>query len=584
MRNLLLRVFCLLLSFSILAAADDIHTLVQKITDATVRDYYYRSEDASWDNFNFHKDKTREEGTVGHDNVRDYIQSVLVGYLGDDNVYIDEFAWDDGTDNKGYNVIGCKPGNGSSDDVWIIGAHYDSYDMDRTGSAPGANDNGTGIVGVLEICRIIHDRDSDANILFCLWDAEEPRYSSKSWTSASSFGSSSFSGPAGSRFWVNDHFTTDPVQATGNTLLWSNVKGNINLDMFGYPSYDNVMWLYTGGTGWNSSIDGSGTSYPTASSSDALFDAAKLSLETYGYDDAEPRNYVTVTDKGAMEWSDHISFSRAGIPSLEYAESDWHNDDNYHKWTDYYRPSGGDAFNSDENPQLLFTSMVLRGAAALVADKANVALIDDAPLPVTLSEFFIAQSGMGVSISWKTESETENLGYVLERRSSFRDSWETIANYLENPELLGAGTCSDINNYQYIDAKVKLSQHYEYRLSDIAYDGESHVQASSSVLLEAEKIDAIETFDLLSAYPNPFNPTVNLSFHLRKSVSAEGIIYNSKGQVVETLFTGKQFKSGYQNISWTPKNIASGEYILSLHIQDSDGANETRIQKLILQK
>ena len=74
------------------------------------------------------------------------------------------------------NVIATKPGILYPDSVFIIGGHYDSILYDGTDPrvwAPGANDNGSGTVAVLEAARILVDIDLDCTIKFACWTAEE---------------------------------------------------------------------------------------------------------------------------------------------------------------------------------------------------------------------------------------------------------------------------------------------------------------------------------------------------------------------------------------------------------------------------
>jgi hypothetical protein len=57
-----------------------------------------------------------------------------------------------------YNVVAALNGQVSTDSVLIIGAHYDSIlsgDDPLTIKAPGANDNASGVAGVIELSRII---------------------------------------------------------------------------------------------------------------------------------------------------------------------------------------------------------------------------------------------------------------------------------------------------------------------------------------------------------------------------------------------------------------------------------------------
>src|SRR4051794_3977868 len=53
----------------------------------------------------------------------------------------------------------------------VIGAHYDSYLH-----APGANDNGTGVAGVIELARLLADLRGTSAIRLVLFVNEEPPY------------------------------------------------------------------------------------------------------------------------------------------------------------------------------------------------------------------------------------------------------------------------------------------------------------------------------------------------------------------------------------------------------------------------
>ncbi len=578
MKNTYSYVLILFILISFVSASEDLHNFVRQITESSIRDYYYRSEDPSWDPLKFHKGKNREENTTGHDSAKTFIQATLESYLGVGNVYVHEFDWSRGKDDKGYNIIGVKEGlSGSSSDVWVLGAHYDSYDSDHTGTAPGANDNGSGMVSVLEMARIVNTRESDATILFCLWDGEEP-----DWISAGSFGSSSYSGPSGSRAWINAYFTTDPARANGDTLLWSRVKGNINMDMFGYPASNNTLWLYHGGDEWNNTING-GISYPTPSASNTLYLDAEYYLENYGCDDQNPRNYVSVVGKGTMQYSDNISFSRAGIPSLEYAESDWGSDTHYHKWSDYYRPASGDAnFLNDENPQIGFLSMVTRGAVALLADTANVAL-SETGTPVSLTYFKAASGNKRVILSWQTESEIENLGFILEKRNDRGDNWKSIASYLKNEELIGQGFSTESTDYIFEDSLVFANQQYEYRLSEVNFSGKiSRLKSTSVLYIDMERND--NTLLKGNAYPNPFNPSLTIEYALERDAEVSVKVFDLAGREVVNLQNKRALKSGRYDLRWHANKMPSGIYLVQVLARYSNKQCEAQVMKLILNK
>jgi hypothetical protein len=75
-----------------------------------------------------------------------------------------------------YNVICNLHGNAAPDEIYVIGAHYDSYSSpDPYSLAPGVDDNGSGSAGVLEIARVMAKLDYHprATIQFTLFAAEE---------------------------------------------------------------------------------------------------------------------------------------------------------------------------------------------------------------------------------------------------------------------------------------------------------------------------------------------------------------------------------------------------------------------------
>ncbi|MBN2173295.1 MAG: M20/M25/M40 family metallo-hydrolase [Bacteroidales bacterium] len=69
------------------------------------------------------------------------------------------------------NVIAKKTGTKYPDEYVVIGGHYDSYSY--SGDAPGADDDGTGTCGVMEVARVMAAHDFDRTILFCAWSGEE---------------------------------------------------------------------------------------------------------------------------------------------------------------------------------------------------------------------------------------------------------------------------------------------------------------------------------------------------------------------------------------------------------------------------
>lgn len=70
------------------------------------------------------------------------------------------------------NIIAEIPGNGSSNEIVVVGAHYDSvYDC------PAANDNASGVAGLLEIAGALREKQMARTVRFVAFTNEEPPFS-----------------------------------------------------------------------------------------------------------------------------------------------------------------------------------------------------------------------------------------------------------------------------------------------------------------------------------------------------------------------------------------------------------------------
>lgn len=68
----------------------------------------------------------------------------------------------------GVNVIGVRTGTTKPDERIVVSAHYDSV-----ASCVGADDNGTGVAGVLEAARVLAAGPHDRTLVVACWDEEE---------------------------------------------------------------------------------------------------------------------------------------------------------------------------------------------------------------------------------------------------------------------------------------------------------------------------------------------------------------------------------------------------------------------------
>lgn len=191
----------------------------------------------------------------------------------------------------------------------------------------------------------------------------------------------------------------------------------------------------------------------------------------------------------------------------------------------------------------------------------------DTPLPVELSSFEIENVSSGVLINWVTESEIENLGFVLERRNIINGDWIEISNYLSNKDIEGQGTVTYRTEYEYLDKLVVPNNTYQYRIGDVDYDGKVvyHAEREITVVGSKQNQNILTELTVNPAVPNPFNPITKISYGLVSDSKVLVNIYGIDGRLITTLVD--EYKTnGWHSVIWNGrndhgKNIPGGVYI-----------------------
>jgi hypothetical protein len=139
-----------------------------------------------------HVNSLQTSTTQGIGAARAYIADQFEAYLQSSggNLYTFDMEFEvtfDEITTKQRNIVAVIQGTEAGAGTVIIGAHYDSIGLpfeSGTTFAPGANDNGTGIAAVLELARIMSQKQYKSTIMFVLFSAEEVgRHGSKAFAS-----------------------------------------------------------------------------------------------------------------------------------------------------------------------------------------------------------------------------------------------------------------------------------------------------------------------------------------------------------------------------------------------------------------
>jgi flagellar hook assembly protein FlgD len=85
-------------------------------------------------------------------------------------------------------------------------------------------------------------------------------------------------------------------------------------------------------------------------------------------------------------------------------------------------------------------------------------------------------------------------------------------------------------------------------------------------------------FALYQNYPNPFNPSTTIKFALPIDSKVKINVYNSLGQLVETL-VDQEMQSGYHEINFDASKLTSGVYLYQMQAGEN-----VSVKKMILMK
>jgi len=185
-------------------------------------------------------------------------------------------------------------------------------------------------------------------------------------------------------------------------------------------------------------------------------------------------------------------------------------------------------------------------------------------IPVELASFSASVIGNSAQLNWSTASETNNMGFDVERSVISNEVrnliWEKIG-FVD-----GKGTTTEIQNYSFTDQNV-VSGTYAYRLKQIDFDGT--VNYSNAVEVD---LNSITSFSLEQNYPNPFNPSTKIKYtipvvgtSLMNFVQLK--VFDVLGNEV-TILVDEYKPAGSYEVDFDAGSLSSGVYMYKLQAGD----------------
>ncbi len=179
---------------------------------------------------------------------------------------------------------------------------------------------------------------------------------------------------------------------------------------------------------------------------------------------------------------------------------------------------------------------------------------------VELISFLASVLENNVKLSWSTATESENLGFEIQRKINTINDFNTIG------FVAGAGTTNEVRNYAYSDTDVNNGL-YSYRLKIISVDSTFEY----SPIVEVELETPAQTV-LSQNFPNPFDISTTIQFQLRKQANVKiDVCRFSDKSVLVNLFDFQK-NAGYYSLILQPDSLPGNAFKVLLRIQESDSA------------
>ncbi len=191
-------------------------------------------------------------------------------------------------------------------------------------------------------------------------------------------------------------------------------------------------------------------------------------------------------------------------------------------------------------------------------------------LPVELTSFAATQNGSSIVIDWATATETNNMGFDIER------SVDGVT-FAKIGFVKGAGTTTSAQSYKFTDDAAQTGKNY-YRLRQVDMNGEFTYTGA----IEVEFMVAGD-FAIYQNYPNPFNPSTTIKFNLPASAKVNITVFDIMGSEVASLLD-KEMTQGAHSVEFNASNLASGSYLYTITATTTDGKMYRESRKMQLLK
>lgn len=246
---------------------------------------------------------TKTEGFRNHKNIAlldktaAYIHSVFEKYA--DTTYYQTYE----VKGKTYRNVICRFGTKINKPIIVAGAHYDVC-----GDQEGADDNASGVVGLLELARLLHKKELSRPIELVAYTLEEPPY-----------------------------FRTPYM---GSNIHAQSLKEN-NIPVYGMLAIEMIGYFDDEKGSQNYPVKVMKVAYGTKGNFILLVKRSgygefvrNFSSQFNETEDVRTRNIKAPAKVQGIDFSDHLNYWNAGYDALMVTNTAFYRNKNYHQTTD----------------------------------------------------------------------------------------------------------------------------------------------------------------------------------------------------------------------------------------------------------
>ena len=206
-------------------------------------------------------------------------------------------------DNKiATNIIAEKKGTTKQDEIVVIGAHYDSLEY-----TVGANDNASGVAGMLVIANEFRTMKFSRTVRFVAFANEEPPYFKQETMGSYVYAKSCRAENAN----IIAMFSLESIGSYSNDASTQNYPVFLNLF---YPDSGNFIAFIS-----------------NSDSRHVLYRTIRMFRETSKF---PSEGLIAPAKLPGVDWSDHMSFWNVGYKAVMITDTATYRDRNYHTYSD----------------------------------------------------------------------------------------------------------------------------------------------------------------------------------------------------------------------------------------------------------